>query len=254
MARQQRDLKLYNFTADEIDDCVGIHAPLREWGRNLHLAGPAIKNLVVMNPDPTLFDDGTGSGRSVVDIWVVLPKDYDHQLSNIKRAQAKGDDVWSYNALVQDSYSPKWLIDFDPINFRIMPGFISQNLGLDGLLYWRVDHWKADPWNEVDNVGDFGWSRNYPGEGMLVYPGEAVGLPGSVVPSMRLKWLRDGVDDYDYIELLKRHGEGEWADARVGSIAPNWVNWTRDIDAVEATRTALAKRLQQRCRMRGGCE
>ena len=29
----------------------------------------------------------------------------------------------------------------------------------------------------------------------------------SVVPSMRLKWLRDGVDDYDYLAMLKATGD-----------------------------------------------
>ena len=53
-------------------------------------------------------------------------------------ALAKGDEVWSYNTEVQDPYSPKWEIDFAPINFRIQPGFINQSLHLTGLLYWSV--------------------------------------------------------------------------------------------------------------------
>jgi hypothetical protein len=36
----------------------------------------------------------------------------------------------------------------------------------------------------------------------------------------------------------------EWTDTVVGSIAPDWTNWTRDIGALEATRMALAERLQ----------
>jgi hypothetical protein len=253
MARHQPELQLYNFTADEIDDCVGVHSSVREWGRNLHLAG-AVQNLVVTVPNPALFDDGTGSGRSAVDIWVVLPRHYDEYISLVRQAQAKGDAIWSYNALVQDDYSPKWLIDYSPINFRIMSGFINQRLGLEGMLYWRIDRWQSDPWNEINNAGRFG-SHNYPGEGMLVYPGEPVGLPGSVVASMRLKWLRDGVDDFDYVELLKLRGQEEWALAVVGAIAPDWANWTRDIGALETTRTALAQRLQHfpvpRGRLRG---
>jgi hypothetical protein len=135
-----------------------------------------------------------------------------------------------------------------------MSGFINQRLGLEGMLYWRIDRWQSDPWNEINNAGRFG-SHNYPGEGMLVYPGEPVGLPGSVVASMRLKWLRDGVDDFDYVELLKLRGQEEWALAVVGAIAPDWANWTRDIGALETTRTALAQRLQHfpvpRGRLRG---
>ena len=44
----------------------------------------------------------------------------------MQQALAKGDAVWSYNTLVQDAYSPKWEIDFDPINFRIQPGVSSK--------------------------------------------------------------------------------------------------------------------------------
>jgi hypothetical protein len=83
---------------------------------------------------------------------------------------------------------------------------------------------------------------------MLLYPGAAVGLHRTGVPSIRLKWLRDGVDDFDYVELLKRRGEGEWALALVDSIAPDWVDWTRDVQALEATRSALGGRLHQRSR------
>ena len=45
---------------------------------------------------------------------------------------------------------------------------------------------------------------------IIVYPGAAVGLSGQVMPSMRLKYLRDGVDDYDYVQLLK--AQGQWED------------------------------------------
>jgi hypothetical protein len=31
---------------------------------------------------------------------------------------------------------------------------------------------------------------------MLVYPGDPVGVPGTV-PSMRLKWIRKGVEDHE---------------------------------------------------------
>ncbi|MBV9265666.1 MAG: hypothetical protein JO061_05805, partial [Acidobacteriaceae bacterium] len=41
---QQHDLFLYNYTADEIGDCTFLYDMLKQWARNLHLAG--IKNLV----------------------------------------------------------------------------------------------------------------------------------------------------------------------------------------------------------------
>ena len=76
---------------------------------------------------------------------------------------------------------------------------------MTGVLYWRVDSWTDDPWHDVDTSPHPSEAYHFPGEGMLVYPAETVGIDG-VVPSMRLKWIRDGVEDYEYIQILKRLG------------------------------------------------
>jgi len=40
---------------------------------------------------------------------------YNNSKAQVGEVLKKGDSVWSYNTLVQDAYSPKWLIDFDPV-------------------------------------------------------------------------------------------------------------------------------------------
>jgi hypothetical protein len=232
-------LSLYNYTADEIQKCTNVFSSLRDWGRNLHAAG--IKNMVVIAPIQELFDDGAGAGHSAVDIWVILPSQYDTYRDRIQQVLSKGDEVWSYNALSQDSYSPKWLIDYDPVDFRLQAGFLSQTMGLTGLLYWRIDLWSGDTWTNVNNAGVFS-SGNYPGEGLLVYPGAPAGLSG-VVPSMRLKQLREGVEDYEYVALLKKLGRADWALEQIHTIAPDWKNWTRNPDAVDQVRRQLGREL-----------
>lgn len=232
-ARHRKDLLLYNYTADEIGHNAALYPGLKQWARRLHQAG--IKNLVTMSPTPELYDDG--SGRSAVDIWVMLPKMYDESRSEVAQVLRKGDSIWSYNALSQDSYSPKWLLHYAPINYRLQPGFINYSLGFTGLLYWRADYWSADPWQDVSR-----W-RGYPGEGMLVYPAAAVGLAGQVVPSMRLKYLRDGVDDYDYLALLKQRGQGSRALTVARRVGQDWHTWTRDPQALEAARRGLGEAL-----------
>lgn len=177
-----------------------------------------------------------------MDIWVVMPKQSMADSSEIADAIAKGDEVWSYNTLVQDSYSPKWELDFAPINYRIQPGFLNQTYGFTGLLYWGVDQWSSDPWNNPSSLvaGQF----RYPGEGLLVYPGAQVGL-ASVVPSMRLKWLRDGVDDYDYVQLLKNAGQSSWASQMISQVATDWANWTKDPNLLEEVRKEMGDKLDQ---------
>ena len=240
-AAQQPGLMLYDYSADEIGHCSNLYPTIRQWANNMHQAG--IKNLISMSPTPALYSDGSGSGRSAVDIWVLLPVMYNNSKKQVDEVMTKGDTVWSYNTLVQDAYSPKWLIDFDPVNFRIQPGFISQSLKLTGMLYWRVDKWPSDPWNNVNNGGTYS-SSNYPGEGMLVYPGQQVGVKG-VVASMRLKWLRDGVEDYDYVQILKGLGKEDLAMQISRSVGPDWTNWTRDAGAIESARQKLGETIDQ---------
>jgi hypothetical protein len=239
VAKLPRALDLVDYTADEVSKCPALYPTIQQWAYVLHQAG--VKNLVTIAPSPELFDDGSGTGRSAVDIWAVLAEGYLANVDAIKRAIAKGDSVWSYTTLVQDGDSPKWEIDFPPINFRIQPGFLSQALNLSGIMYWRVDLWPSDPWKTVDTTGRFS-SANFPGEGMLVYPGGEAGVRG-VVPSMRLKWIRDGVEDYEYVALLKRLGLDSWARMVITGVAADWSHWTKDPNLLEAARRQLGEKL-----------
>jgi hypothetical protein len=238
--RRSPELLLYDYTADEIDPCPNLHDVVKQWGRNLHAAG--VLNAISVKPQPPLYSDGTKTGRSAVDIWVLLPRMYDEAKANVLHVLKKGDRVWSYNALVQDDYSPKWEIDFQPINYRIQPGFISQSLGLTGLLYWQNDLWTKDPWHDVQGyVAD---GHDYPGEGMLFYPGVQVGIEG-IVPSMRLKWLRDGVEDYEYVQILKGLGRQDLALKLARVAGRDWHNWTKDPRVVESVRIKLGREIDR---------
>lgn len=242
---QDKRLRVYNYTADEIDECPPQHELVKAWGRVLHEAGVA--NLVTMKPHPDLYDDGSGTGRSAVDIWVLTPLMYDEAGPRVQEVLAKGDEVWSYNAIVADGYAPKWQIDFAPVNFRIQPGFLNQHLGLTGLLYWQVDLWTSDPWNDVATY------KGLPGEGMLVYPARQP-YSATVAPSMRLKWLRDGADDYDFIALLKSRGCTALADRLTAPVATSWRDWTKDIEVLERQRRLIGEAVERAVHSPGSCE
>jgi hypothetical protein len=241
-ATHQPDLYLYDESADPESSCTSpaFYGAMIGWAQNLHRAD--VDNLVTEEPVPQLYDDGLGTGRSAVDIWTMLPLAYDDAQSfsppRVTYVLQKGDKVWSYNALVQDSYSPKWELDFLPINYRIHTGFISQSLGLTGLLYWSVDDWSTHPWENPQGRQN----PDYPGEGLLVYPGGPAGLKG-VAPSMRLKYLRDGVEDYEYLQLLKNCGQAAFALAEAQRVGPDWTHWTRDETLLESVREQLGSQI-----------
>ncbi len=241
-ATHQPGLYLYDDSADPESSCTSraFYDAMIHWAQNLHEAG--VKNLVTQEPVPQLYDDGLRSGRSAVDIWTMLPLAYNDAQSytppRVTQVLMKGDKAWSYNDLVQDSYSPKWELDFLPIDYRIQTGFINQSLGLTGLLYWSVDDWSPDPWQDPQG----GQNPDYPGEGVLVYPGGPAGLKG-VAPSMRLKYLRDGVEDYEYIELLKNCGQAQFALSEARKVGADWTHWTRDHELLESVRRQLGDKI-----------
>ncbi len=241
-ARYPQSLLIYDDSGDPESSCTSpsFYKSVIHWAKNLHAAG--VENLVTQEPVPELYSDGSPSGRSAVDIWAMLPLAYTDAQSysppRVTYVLKKGDKVWSYNDLVQDSYSPKWEIDFLPINYRIQTGFLSQSLELTGILYWSVDDWSADPWTDPQGAQN----PDYPGEGVLVYPGAPAGLKG-VAPSMRLKYLRDGVQDFEYIQLLKNCGQGASALKESKSVASDWENWTRDGTLLESVRRGLGDQI-----------
>ncbi|AFZ26288.1 hypothetical protein Cylst_4187 [Cylindrospermum stagnale PCC 7417] len=239
-AKHQSDLFLYVYSVDEIDNCQNLNQAIKQWLRNVKQAGVA--NLVVMTPVSELYDHNFFAGSPGVDVWVVSPPMYYQAGSSVSDVLKNKGKVWFYTALVPDDYSPKWQVDFEPINFRIPHGFINQSLGLTGALYWRVDFWTDDPWNNVETLFQDG--NHYPGEGMLVYPGQQVGIEG-VVPSMRLKWLRDGVEDYEYIQILKELGRGDWALEVSRKVGRDWKDWTRDPQALELARRQMGEEIER---------
>lgn len=230
-AKYQPDLLRYVFSADEIDRCQGLEQPLKQWGKNIHQAG--LKHLIVAKPKPELYDD--------VDIWVVNPEMYAEARSEINEVMQQGDQVWFYTGYSTD-YSPLWHLDFAPINFRIPQGWIAQSLNLKGVLVARADAWTENPWQEVLIYvqGD----TDYPGIEMFFYPGDKVGL-NQVVPSIRLKMLREGIEDYEYTEILKELGEQDWAMSIVSQVGKDWKDWTKNPDTLSEARYKLGEKIHQ---------
>ena len=157
--------------------------------------------------------------------------------------RSAGGQIWTYTALVPDPAAPIWTLDEPLINERILPGFLGHALGATGVLYWRIDAFgSGDPWTIAPSSESGG--EDYPGDGQLVYPGDAVGVRG-VVPSLRLKALRDGEEDYELLGLAERAGLADQADAIAARVARGWDEWARDPRVLEGARVRIGNLLDR---------
>ena len=88
------------------------------------------------------------------------------------------------------------------------------------------------------------WTNGANGDGNLFYPGAPEIISGKThvpVESLRLKFLRDVVEDFDLMRIAERH-LGRHAVLQL--IRPSFVNlgdWTRDAEILLKTRRALGK-------------
>jgi hypothetical protein len=168
-----------------------------------------------------------------VDIWVPTFRDYDPTAAQAR--QALGDEVWSYTAGWQCTGCPGWLLDYPVLHHRI-PLWITWRFHITGLLYWTTTYWPNDPWVDPKT-----YSR-YNGDGSLLYPGSAVGYPGPVV-SIRLKAIRDGMEDYEYLKLLADLGDPAGADTIALGVASGFTGWRRNRQDLYRARQQLAEKI-----------
>jgi hypothetical protein len=216
---------------------------VRRRAKLVHDAQAGIEVLCTEQPAPEAAGWGTLAGS--VDIWVPLWTTFD-KASISERLQA-GDEAWSYTALMQGRRgrdTPYWLLDFPLLDFRI-PMWTSWQYGLTGVLYWSVVNWHKTPdaWTDPATYRVNGEVFN--GDGALLYPGVDAGLQGPVV-SMRLKQIREGFEDYEYLKLLADRGDRKLAEEVARTIARSWTDWNPDAKTLYDARGAVARYLMSR--------
>lgn len=215
-------------------------------GRLVHEAVPQLKCLVV--EQTYLQDPSWPDIDPAVDIWCPLWSFIDRE--SISNKIAHGDEVWSYTALVQRSprYHPQyekvrnldppyWHID-RPLTVYRIPTWINYQYDITGLLYWSTVTTVIEPWSNPA----FAHPRHYNGGGFLFYPGLPCGIDGPVA-GMRVKNLRDGMEDYEYLAILEKLASRKAAKEIVGIIAPNWWDFSRDGRQFLAARVKLAEQI-----------
>ncbi|SEA30053.1 protein of unknown function [Thiothrix caldifontis] len=215
-----------------------------------------------LNEEPAL-----GNLAGAVDVWIPkfydLWRDVDHLGKNaVSQRLAAGEEVWAYTALVTDfkeyqqlnpraevligNYPPVWQLDFPAINYRI-PTWLLHRYGVTGLGYWDTlaGAENATIWQDAASfISDNPPGMVFNGDGLLVYPAKQaqIGFDGPVA-SLRLKWIRDSVEDYMYIDLLLQAGESAFVEQQVGRIARDFGHWDNNPVLLMQVRQALGERL-----------
>lgn len=112
----------------------------------------------------------------------------------------KEKEIWTYFCCAQDRLVPNVFLSMPTGRGRII-GALLYVEHIRGFLHWGYNFWSSqfskspiDPYRVTDADGGFP-----SGDGFLVYPG----ADGAVVPSIRLKALRDGFQDHRSLCLLE---------------------------------------------------
>ncbi|HHX42109.1 MAG TPA: DUF4091 domain-containing protein [Armatimonadetes bacterium] len=235
----------YTYLRDEPND-EEAYRFVQKWGRAMRAARSVVKVLVV--EQTWTQNDAWGDLYGAVDIWCPLWPLFKEE--SARKRQALGETVWCYTALCQRDPTPWWLLDTPLLNYRV-PTWIAWRYGIRGLLYWGgMAYWQQvdDPWTNPKtldrrNRRPDGKGPLYNGEGSLLYPGRAVGYDG-IAESLRVKALRDSIEDYEYLAQLEAAGKRAQADEVVRPLASSWFEWEKDSAAYEKARVALARLLE----------
>ncbi len=232
----------YTYLKDEPND-QDAYRYVQTWGRAVKEAKSVVKVLVV--EQTWTQNEQWGDLYGCIDIWCPLFSLFKPE-SATKR-QAAGETIWTYTALCQREPTPWWHIDFPLQNYRVW-SWIGWRYRIRGILYWGgMSFWRQveDPWTDPKTLDRRKQNPKllYNGEGSIVYPGRAAGYDG-IASSMRLKALRDAIEDYEYLAILERLGLTAEAEKIVLPLAGSWFRWEKNPAAYETARAALAKLIQ----------
>jgi hypothetical protein len=156
-------------------------------------------------------------------------------------------ELWLYSACGShgctrndDPYTTGWAggyeIDAPASQTRAMP-WLAFRYDLQGLLYYDTVLQLATAWDD-----QYRYTGN--GEGTLFYPGTPDRIGGTQaipIESVRLKYLRDGFEDYEYLLYLRENGRGADAERIAASLFPAVFDTSRTPAEIRAARAELVE-------------
>jgi hypothetical protein len=224
----------YVYILDEPNDAEA-YEEVRKRAALVHEADSGIK--VLCTEQTKTSDPKWGDLYGAVDIWVPLWPLHDEETAAKRRAV--GEVLWSYTALCQGEGEPLWWqLDLPVLNYRIAL-WTNYRYHIVGLLYWTMVYWEQvrDPWLDQPS-----FRLAFNGEGALIYPGSDAGFDGPVA-SIRLKNIREGMEDFEYFTLLEKAAGREAAEKEVLRVTRSWWDWEKNPEALLAARERIARQI-----------
>jgi hypothetical protein len=178
-----------------------------------------------------------------ISMWCGLTSMRDYRADKLETYKKSGQEMWDYVAWIPPEPYANLQIQQPGMHNRIL--FWQQwKFGVAGLLYWSTDWWAndangtTDPWHDMATVK---WaSKDVFGDGSLLYPGKPIGQTGPM-PSLRLKIIRQGMQDYDYIRLAANKAGSEKVDAIINSQVKSATEYQQDAGELEKAKAMLAE-------------
>jgi hypothetical protein len=247
------DKRAYIYVADE-PNAKEDYQYVSEMGKLLDTAAPGIKRFALEQPWP---QDATWPNiESAINIWCPIISAIDGD--EINKKLAKGDEVWSYTALAQKStpdhphydsvknYEPPyWIIDEPLAAYRVVT-WINWQYKITGFQNWSTVYTAINvslkpmenPWF---NPGFPYWTYMN-GDGFLLYPGTPCGMDGPIA-SLRMKNIREAMEDYEYMFLLNKLIGREKVSKFVSEVTTDWGHWSTDPSSFYIARQKMAEEI-----------
>ncbi len=190
-----------------------------------------------------------------ISAWASHTINYD--IERIRKYQNMGIEDWLYGPMLYEAKVNSWVgsstfIDLPLVNDRAI-SWACWKYRTHSWLSWGVGAGWLRAWYDPQSWKDTHKQLN--GNGMLVYAPEVVLNVYGVCPSIRLKTMRDGVQEYEYLRLLsKLDGNRERADAIVNGIIKrpfgeksigNLDVWSFDPEQWDSKRIEMGELIQQ---------
>ncbi len=170
---------------------------------------------------------------------------YDPVGERMKAFQKKGETVWSYVCNYPLAPYLNVKVDDEGIESRVLFWQFYQR-DIEGFLYWHSADYShlgngGNPWDSVDT-----FQNGIYGDGILIYTGTGAGLPSyTPIASIRLKIIRDGIDDIELLYMAEELFGREWVDERANKVSKSLISVDVSSDEFAALRLEIGNAVEK---------